>query len=138
MSAETNICDELYCYTLAHGDPSFIHQHAVDAVGAQSSNETDKPIRLTFALVGIYLLVEKQFSGKQVQLAHMKLARNKQSWPTFTVPQTRGTITVNDVVAVPAGPERDRMIHLWCRSIWEAFSENRQLIEKLLIDNMII
>ena len=138
MNVEHHTYDELCYYTLALGDPSFIHQHVVDAFGAQTSTETDKPIKLTFALVGLYLHVEKQFTGKQVQLAHMKLARHKQTWPVFPLPQTRGEITVNEVVAAPAGPERDRMIHHWCVSVWEAFCDNRPLVIKLLTEHQIL
>jgi Family of unknown function (DUF5946) len=138
MSAEHDTYDELCCYTLALGDPSFIHQHVVDAFGAQASTETDKPIKLTFALVGLYLHVEKQFTGRQVQLAHMKLARHKQTWPVCPLPQTRGKITVSEVMAAPAGPERDRMIHQWCVSVWEAFGDNRPLITKLLAEHQIL
>jgi hypothetical protein len=44
--------DELQCYTLAHADPSFIHQHLVDAFTVQHADERTKPIALTFAPVG--------------------------------------------------------------------------------------
>jgi hypothetical protein len=138
MNIEQHVYDELCYYTLAHGDPSFIHQHVVDAFGAQTYNESDKPIKLTFALVGLYLRIEKQFTGKQVQLAHMKLARHKQTWPVFSLPQSRGLITVKDVMAAPAGPERDRMILQWCISIWEAFCDNQPLIVKLLTEHQIL
>jgi len=100
--------------------------------------EDDKPIKLTFALVGLYLHIEKQFTGKQVQLAHMKLARHKQTWPVFSLPQSRGLITVKDVMAAPAGPERDRAILQWCNSIWEAFCDNQPLIVKLLTEHQIL
>ena len=46
---------ELCYYTLAHRDPSFIHQHVVDAFAAQHADEKTKPIKLTFALVGALL-----------------------------------------------------------------------------------
>jgi hypothetical protein len=62
---------ELSCYTLAHPDPSFIHQHIVDAYTAQHARETTKPIALVFALIGLYLHVEKNFTGRQVQRFHM-------------------------------------------------------------------
>src|SRR5262249_34900967 len=71
MTVEERDYHELCYYTLAHGDPSFIHQHVVDAFAAQNSGEHDKPIRLTFALVGLYLHVERGLSGRQVQRAHM-------------------------------------------------------------------
>jgi hypothetical protein len=83
MTSDEETYNELCCYTLAHGDASFIHQHVVDAFAAQTADEHTKPITLTFALVGLYLRVEKQSSGKQVQRVHMRLARQKRSWDCF-------------------------------------------------------
>src|SRR5438132_10744976 len=97
--------NELCCYTLSLGDPAFIHQHVVDAFAAQHADEQTKPIKLTFALVGLHLHVEKQFSGKEIQRVHMGLARRKRAWPSFVLPNERGNMTVADVLAVPPGPE---------------------------------
>lgn len=138
MDREQEIYNELCFYTLAHGDASFIHQHVVDAFAAQTADEDDKPIKLTFALAGLYLHVEKHFNGRQVQLAHMKFGRVKQTWPVFFLPSERGAVTVGNVLNAPAGPGRDEMIHKWCNSVWEAFSGNREIIENLLIKNKII
>jgi hypothetical protein len=85
MASEQDAYDELCCYTLAHGAPAFIHQHVVDAFAAQRADGGSKAIGVTFALVGLYLHVEKQFSGKQVQRVHMELARHKRQWPTFVL-----------------------------------------------------
>jgi hypothetical protein len=41
-------------------------------------------------------------------------------------------MTAADVMAEPAGPERDRAIHEWAASVWEAFSGNRELVASLL------
>jgi hypothetical protein len=132
MSSEQDAYDELRCYTLAHGDPSFIHQHAVDAFTAQHANDQTKPIALAFSLVGLYLFIERQFSGKQVQRVHMKLANDKQSWPVFVLPRERGSITVIDVLVAPAGIQRDKAIQAWCASVWEAFHESRGAVIELL------
>ena len=120
--------NELAYYTLAHRDPSFIHQHVVDAFAAQTADDQTKPIKLTFALVGLYLHVEKQFPGKQVQRVHMDLARWKRPWPTLTLPSDRGSLTAADVLAVPAGPERDQAIDAWCVSVWQAFRDSRPAV----------
>ena len=132
VTAEQQAYNELCYYTLAHGDPSFIHQHVVDAFAAQSADERDKPIKLTFALVGLYLHVEKQLSGKQVQRVHMQLGRQKRRWPMLTLPTDRGAINATSVMAAPAGTDRDKMIHQWCASVWEAFRESRQVVVDLL------
>jgi hypothetical protein len=132
MNSERAAYDELCCYTIAHGAASFIHQHVVDAFAAQTANEHTKPIALTFALVGLHLHVEKQFSGRQVQRAHMRLARQKQPWPVLDRPRDRGAMTSTDVVAAPAGPERDQRIDAWCASVWEAFREGHSTIADLV------
>lgn len=134
MIANKDAYDELCCYTLAHGDPAFIHQHVVDAFAAQDETSDDKPIRLTFALVGLYLHVERGFTGRDVQLAHMKLGRSKQMWPTFSIPKDRGLIDAAIVLAAPFD-QRDEMIHQWCYSVWKTFSDQRGEMEQLLGEN---
>jgi hypothetical protein len=121
---------ELCAYTLAHGDPAFIHQHVVDAFAAQTADEHTKPITLTFALIGLYLHVERHFTGKRVQQAHQYLARERRSWPSFALPQERGSPTALEVLARPAGVARDEAIHEWCEAVWEAFRDvHRQVFE---------
>src|SRR4051794_13943716 len=85
MSIEQDAYDELCSYTLTHGDLAFIHQHVVDAFGAQSATAETKPVRLTFALIGLLLHVEWKWTGRQVQRAHMQLAARTRDWPTFAL-----------------------------------------------------
>ena len=122
----------LCAYTLGRGDSTFIHQHVVDAFAAQRADERTKPIALTFALVGLYLHVERGFSGRQVQRVHMALAKRKREWPGFPLPPERGQVTVFDVLAVAEGRERDMMIDTWCASVWDAYRENHHSVVELL------
>lgn len=128
--------DELYVYTMGRGD--FILQHVVDAFGAQTASADTKPIALIFGLVGLYLHVEKGFSGKQVQQVHMQLGRQKRPWPAIPLPPHRGSITAADVMAITAGRERDLAIDAWCRSVWDAFCDSHQAIVGLLREHRII
>ncbi|MFL6537135.1 MAG: DUF5946 family protein [Chthoniobacterales bacterium] len=124
--------DALCAYTLTRGDAAFIHQHVVDAFAAQSADEATKPITLTFALVGLYLHVERQFTGREVQRAHQRIARDKRVWPAFTLPSDRGAITAADVLARAEGSERDAAIQAWCATVWHAFRQSKPAIEELL------
>jgi hypothetical protein len=124
--------NELCGYTLTHFGPAFVHQHVVDAFAAQNADERTKPITLTFALVGLYLHVEKNYSGKQVQKVHMQLAKRKREWPPVALPRNRGVMTAADVVAAPAGPDRDAAIDAWCASVWEAFRGSHTAVADLL------
>jgi len=138
MTSDKEAYNELCCYTLAHGDTSFIHQHVVDAFAAQTAGDGAKPITLAFALIGLYLHVEREFSGKQVQRAHMFLARRKRVWPSFPLPHDRGSMTAADVMAVAAGGMRDKAIHEWCGSVWKAFHESHQMVGELAVGSLFI
>jgi hypothetical protein len=118
--------------------PGFILQHVVDAFSVQTANTETKPIGVVFGLVGLYLHVERQFSGHQVQKAHMVLGRRKREWPRVYLPEHRGSITVVDVLAAAPGPDRDTAIDDWCRSVWTAFTRNRESVIALLREYQII
>jgi hypothetical protein len=130
--------NQLAYYTLSHQGPDFIHQNVVDAFTAQNANEKTKPIAIAFALIGLYLHVEKGFTGKQVQLAHMQLANQQKSWPAFALPQDRGNITVFDVLATEPGRSRDEMIGKWCISVWSAFEKSREKVIGLLENKRLV
>ena len=117
--------NELAYYTLSHPSPTFIHQFLVDAHAAQHADETTKPISLVFALVGLYLHVEKGYTGRQVQKAHTQLARSSKSWPRLPLAPQRGAIQIKNVLDAEPGPARDAMIDRWCASVWEAWKACR-------------
>jgi hypothetical protein len=130
MDAMREAYDEVYAYTMRR--PGFILQHVVDAYAAQTASDASKPIGLIFALVGLHLRVERQFSGRDIQKVHMRIARQKRQWPAISLPRDRGSMTAADVLAAAEGPERDLAIDEWCRSVWTAFRDSRQTIVDLL------
>lgn len=124
---------ELSYYTLSHPDSVyFIHQHVVDAFQAQEATAETKPIALTFSLVGLYLYLEKGYTGRQVQQAHQRLAKNKKVWPLVELPSQRGDITVSDVLKTAPGRQRDEVIKDWCCSVWNAYRNSQQAIALLV------
>ena len=132
MSAEEEAYHEVSAYTLTRGDSTFIHQHVVDAWAAQHAHADSKAIAVFFALVGLYLHVERGRTGREVQQAHMALARLPEAWPVGALPRTRGAMTALEVLATPEGPARDAQISRWAESVWTAFSGNRESVEALL------
>ena len=136
MNDERDQYHKLSYYTLAHRHPSFIHQHVVDAYTVQCASESSKPIAVAFALIGLYLAVEENRSGKDVQRMHMRLAKKRREWPRFALPQHRGAIAVSDVLAAPAGERRDDMIQQWCASVWTAWAESHAQVKALLRETL--
>jgi len=132
-----NLMNELSYYTLAHGNPAFIHQHLVDAYGAQHVRlESKSTIGAAFALAGLYLAVERGFSGRQVQKMHMLMASKSRVWPRFEPPAYSGPLTVADVVKAQPGPSRDQELMRWCESVWAAWSSQQGRL-KAMVDRFL-
>ena len=109
-----------------------MHQHVVDAWAAQYATADSKPIGVFFALMGLYLHLEHGFTGRAVQLAHMKLAQRPEPWPVGPLPVKRGDTTAAHVLAVPPGPERDAAISRWAASVWAPYTPQRGAVDALL------
>ena len=131
MPRNSDLYNELAFYTLSHPDPAFLHQYAVDAYGAQHADETSKPIAVVFSLIGLYLHLEKGFTGKQVQHAHTQLAKFPNAWTRPPFPANRGEVRIQDVIAADPGPPRDAMIERWCASVWHSWQASRAEIVEL-------
>jgi hypothetical protein len=130
-SEEREAYEELSFYTLSHGDPTFIHQHIVDTFAAQHARPDSKPISVAFALIGLYLYIEKGFTGREVQKAHMRLAKKRRMSPTFPIPESQVDMTVHDVLQASAGLDRDAAIHRWAAAVWLAWSDSHTAISNL-------
>lgn len=92
------VLESLYYYSLNHPGRGFLHQHLVDASTLQNANSESKPLALVFALLGSYLYLKKGFTGKEVQLVHMKLIRWKNDLPELNVPGVKGSLRPEDVL----------------------------------------
>jgi hypothetical protein len=131
------LMNELSYYTLAHPDPAFLHQHLVDAYGAQHvRRESKSTIGAAFALAGLYLAVQRGFTGRQVQKMHMLMASKSKQWPRFEPPADGGPLTVADVLQVEPGAGRDQQLMRWCASVWAAWSSEqgrvREMVDRFL------
>ena len=135
MHSDPSLCQDLYnelaYYTLERRDPEFIHQHAVDVYAVQHAGAGSKPIAIVFGLIGLYLYLEKNFTGRQVQRAHMQLARRRRQWTAPPIPEQRAAIDVADVLAAAPGADRDAMIRRWCEAVWQDWQECRPQIVSL-------
>jgi hypothetical protein len=119
---------ELTFYTLSLRDKEFIHQHAVDAYGAQTADDNTKSIALFFSLAGLYLLIEKNYTGRQVQQAHQAMAARTKNFIKINLPDSKGETSIKDVLDEPAGPARNSKIIEWCRSVWVAYADQHKQI----------
>jgi len=139
--AEQAAYNELTVWTLSLRDREFVHQHVVDAWALQHADENSKAIAVPFTLLGMYLHLEKGYTGKEVQIAHMMLGQphgrgpGRKNWPRFELPKDRGKMTALDVMAAPES-ERKQAIDAWCRSLWEAFRDVQQQVRDWLREEL--
>lgn len=69
-----------------------------------------RPITAVFALIGLYLAVERGYTGREVQLAHMKIARRRRDWPRLEPPEGRGDLTVMDILLAATDAEKEEAL----------------------------
>jgi hypothetical protein len=119
---------DLSCYTVSKQDAAFIHQHAVDAYEAQHSGGKTRNITVAFGLIGLFLALERGFTGKQVQIAHMQIARVRKDWPRLDPPGHPAPITVLDVLLEKTDDGRDRMIREWMAAVWDSWSDRHEWV----------
>ena len=124
-------CYELSYYTLELKDPFFIHQLVVDAYAAQHTGPFVKSISTAFALVGLYLYNEKNYTGRQIQLAHMELANKSKSWPHFDSPHSKHWMTVKDVLALSDIAKEDA-IKQWSSTVWDVWRSQEYKVKEIM------
>jgi hypothetical protein len=115
-------------------DASFKHQIAIDCYGAQHIGGPSKPVTAVYALVGLCLHVERGFSGRQIQAAHMLLARTRSNWPTLSAPATHYRVTVDMVVAAGCASSRAQQLEAWAVCTWEAWRNEQQWVRNIIRD----
>lgn len=121
---------DLACYTVALQDPAFIHQHAVDAYEAQHGGGSARTITVAFGLIGLYLALEKDYTGRQVQQAHMEIAKIRKDWPWLEPPGQPAILTVADVLRAGTDAEKDAMIMEWAAAVWKSWEDRQAWIRK--------
>jgi hypothetical protein len=124
---------DLSCSTVTRQDAEFIHQHAVDAYAAQHSGGTTRNITVAFGLIGLYLALEKGYTGRQVQLAHMHIARIQKNWPHMEPPVKPAGITVMDVPGAGTDAEKDAMIRRWMVAVWASWEDRKEWVRETTV-----
>jgi hypothetical protein len=130
-----DLYDELSAYTLTLHDQDFTHQLVVDAYRAQHAGGGAKPIGVVFALAGLCLVNEHDYSGKDVQRAHMRMARARRPWPEFALPTEEASMTVLDVLQTGVDARRDA-IKKWSAAVWEVWNSEHERVRTLIREHL--
>ena len=124
------VFSDLQCYTVTKQDPAFIHQHVVDAYEAQHAGGATRNITVAFGLIGLYLALEKGYTGRQVQMAHLSIAKTRKDWTRPGPPDQPAFLTVMDVLRAGTDAEKDAIIRRWMNAVWERWAHQHAWIRK--------
>jgi hypothetical protein len=115
------------------------HQLTVDAYAAQHAppdrGGAVPPIGVAYALVGLYLALDRGVPGVEVRAAHQRMGRPDASWPRLPAPEGTGALTVLDVVAAgvmvdsPAG--HARAVRAWVTAVGRAWAAEHAAVAAL-------
>jgi len=106
-------------------------QHAVDAYEPQHAGGKTRSITAVFGLIGLYLALETGYTGRQVQLAHMKIASRRKDWPRLEPPARRAELTVMDVLRAETDADKERMLMSWAGSVWGIWEDRQPWIREI-------
>ena len=89
---------ELSANFIMSPDVTFVPNMRLTHMVLQHSGNRVKNIRTAFSLIGLYLAVEREYTGRQVQHAHMELAKRNIKWSSFILPIRPYALSVADVL----------------------------------------
>ncbi len=84
-----------------------------------------------FGLIGLYLALEKGYTGRQVQLAHMKIASRRKDWPRLEPPDRIAELTVMDVLRAETDQEKEKILMKWAESVWEIWEDQHSWVREI-------
>jgi hypothetical protein len=121
---------EVSAYTLSLTDKFFLHQYIVDAYAASHVDTHTKPMKIYFSLLGLYLALEKQYTGREVQLAHMQLGKEKKVWPPYKLPTHYATLTIKDIYETH-NAKKATIIYRWMREVWDLWGSTHDEVKEV-------
>lgn len=128
MQSEEDLYLERTAYTLQLRDEEFMHQHVVDAYVAQHAEPHSRPMSVVFAPIGLHLYLDRGYTGRQVQRAHMLMAQQPEFRTLPVLPSEKPQVTVLDVMNEPPGVARDAMIRRWYQAVWQCWRPDHAAI----------
>jgi Family of unknown function (DUF5946) len=131
-------CHELYGEVLGFehqhlAEVGRSHQLLVDTYTAQHVGPNAAAITGAFALVGLYLALERGWSGLEVRDAHQALANRYRDWPRFAgAARAQAAVTVEDLALAATTSQYAETLHRWARAVWASWRDEHGLVRALV------
>ena len=107
-------------------------QLRVDTYAAQHSGDQTSALSLAFALIRLFLALERGASGLDVRTAHQKLARRNITWPRLERPLSVGSLTVQALADVASPQAYADQVQSWAADVWDAWGARHDEVAELV------
>jgi hypothetical protein len=119
-------------------DPTLgrLHQLTVDAYAAQHPRDGGPPIATVFALVGLHLALDRDFSGLEVRGAHQRLAGDRRTWPALSAPAELAAVelTIFEIALADSAEGHLHALERWARAVWNAWRAEHDTVARMVSD----
>ena len=104
---------------------------AIDAYAAQHPGDPGRrqAQSVTVHLVSLCLVLEHGWDAADTTHAKRALVQDDPVFPWLEPPRSSGDITIADVLVARPG-RADEVVERWARSVWDAWSAHREVIER--------
>jgi hypothetical protein len=108
------------------------HQLTVDAYGAQHAGPPTGYVYVSYSLVGLYLALERGWSGTDIRALHQRMGHPDPSWPLFQRPLLTAGVTIADVAEAGARvgsvEGHAASVERWAKSVWSSWADQRAVV----------
>ena len=108
-----------------------VHQLTVDAYAVQHAGGPHPDKSVAVHLVGLYLVLERDFKSFDVPPRLQALASVVTKWPHFEVPKCRALLTAHDLAKAGSPREHATRVREWAEQIWSMWSAHHPAIASL-------
>ncbi len=112
------------------------HQLLVDTYGAQHVGPRSPAITGAFGLIGLYLTLERGWTGLRVRAAHQALAARYRDWPLLGRPPEAASMTVQDLAFAGTPAEYVEVLHDWAGTVWASWRREHPRIAELVRERL--
>jgi hypothetical protein len=111
-----------------------VHRLVVDAYAAQHPGEPGRRAENSVALhlAALCMVLERELDPDYVHRALAGMAERERPFGWLDPPDSRGTVTVQEVLDAACGEERDARIRDWALDVWRAWKPHHEAIRAWL------
>ncbi|MBK8180315.1 MAG: hypothetical protein IPK67_15775 [Planctomycetes bacterium] len=108
-----------------------VHQLSVDAYAVQHAGGQHPDKSVCIHLVGLHLLLERDFKPFQVPARLQALAAEIKEWPHFAQPGRRALLTAKHVAEAASTREHAMRVRDWADQVWNTWEPHHAEVAAL-------